>query len=537
VWRSSLQFRVISTTTAIGLITLTLVGAYVSERLRDSLFEGRVEQVLEESARSTQQAQATFDYSAATTGPDVSKLLNDVVTAQASGGTGEREVFLMRAPHQSSPVSVGAAASDKSLLPLVSTRLQLATEQGGQHWQSVGWPVGEDIEPAVMVGQNVDVPLVGTFQLFFLYSLQAEQERLDFLQRTLALAAIALVALLGSMTWLVTRQAVRPVKRAAEVAERLADGHLSERMPVKGEDEMATLARSFNEMAAGLQDQISRMESLSALQRRFVSDVSHELRTPLTTIRMAGEVIHASRDDFDPAVKRSAELLQTQLDRFEDLLADLLEISRFDAGAAVLDAEGRDVRDVVVAAADHAFPLAERRGSWLRVVLPEKRAVADIDPRRVERILRNLLVNAIEHAEGTAVEVTVGADEYAVAITVRDHGVGMSATEAAHVFDRFWRADPARARTTGGTGLGLAISLEDAHLHGGWLEAWGRPGRGASFRVTLPRRAGIRLTDSPLPLVPDDAEPPPAPVVRSRNDPAMLPELDDDRVDTPQEVR
>jgi two-component system, OmpR family, sensor histidine kinase MtrB len=114
----------------------------------------------------------------------------------------------------------------------------------------------------------------------------------------------------------------------------------------------------------------------------------------------------------------------------------------------------------------------------------------------------------------------------------------MSATEAAHVFDRFWRADPARARTTGGTGLGLAISLEDAHLHGGWLEAWGRPGRGASFRLTLPRRAGIRLTASPLPLVPDDAEPPPAPVVRSRNDPASLPELDDDRsADARQEVR
>jgi two-component system, OmpR family, sensor histidine kinase MtrB len=539
MWRSSLQFRVITTTTAIGLLTLTLVGAYVSERMRDSLFEGRVDQVLEESARSTQQAQATFDSSTATTGPEVLRLLNDVVTAQASSGTGEREVFLMRAPNQTSPVSVGAAASDKSLLPLVSAPMQIATGRGGQHWQSVAWPVGDDdVEPAVMIGQNVDVPLVGTFQLFFLYSLQAEQDRLDFLQRTLGLAALALVALLGSMTWLVTRQAVRPVRRAAQVAERLADGHLTERMPVKGEDEMATLARSFNEMAAGLQDQISRMESLSALQRRFVSDVSHELRTPLTTIRMAGEVIHSSRDDFEPAVKRSAELLQTQLDRFEDLLADLLEISRFDAGAAVLDADGRDVRDVVVAAADHAFPLAERRGSWLRVVLPEKRAVADIDPRRVERILRNLLVNAIEHAEGTAVEVTVGADEYAVAVTVRDHGVGMSATEAAHVFDRFWRADPARARTTGGTGLGLAISLEDAHLHGGWLEAWGRPGRGASFRLTLPRRAGIRLTASPLPLVPDDAEPPPVPVVRSRNDPASLPELDDDRsADARQEVR
>ena len=194
MWRSSLQVRVITTTTAIGLVTLTLVGAYVSERMRDSLFEGRVDQVLEESARSTQQAQATFDSSTATTGPEVLRLLNDVVTAQASGGTGEREVFLMRAPNQSSPVSVGAAASDKSLLPLVSAHLQIATGRGGQHWQSVAWPVGDDdVEPAVMVGQNVDVPLVGTFQLYFLYSLQSEQDRLDFLQRTLGLATVCRV--------------------------------------------------------------------------------------------------------------------------------------------------------------------------------------------------------------------------------------------------------------------------------------------------------------------------------------------------------
>ncbi|WP_051682001.1 MtrAB system histidine kinase MtrB [Cellulomonas sp. HZM] len=548
-WRSSLQRRVIATTTVIGLLTLAVVGAYVVERMRDGLFDGRVEQILEESARSTQQAQATLDLSTATTGPEVTTLLTDVARAQVTGGSGRREVFLLRAPGQSSPVSVGAAATDPSLVPLVSNELRTQTAAGGQHWQSVAWPTSIGDEPAVMVGQDVNVPVGGTYQLFFLYSLEAEQQRLDFLQRTLGLAALALVVLLGTTTWLVTRQTVRPVRRAAQVAERLADGHLSDRMAVRGEDEMATLARSFNEMATSLQDQISRMEDLSALQRRFVSDVSHELRTPLTTIRMAGEVIHASRDDFDPAVKRSAELLQTQLDRFEDLLADLLEISRFDAGAAVLDADGRDVRDVVIAVADHTFPLAERRGSWLRVDLPDKRAVADIDPRRVERILRNLLVNAVEHAEGSTVEVVVGADEYAVAVTVRDHGVGMTADEAAHVFDRFWRADPARARTTGGTGLGLAISLEDAHLHGGWLEAWGRPGRGACFRLTLPRRAGIRLTHSPLPLEPPaDPDPVVAPVVRPRTDPASLPDLvdggeeHDDRSEAPdgvtrQEVR
>ncbi|AEI11652.1 MtrAB system histidine kinase MtrB [Cellulomonas gilvus] len=529
-WRSSLQVRVITSTLAIGLVALVAIGAYVGERMMDGLFSGRVEQLVEESARSTQQAQDTFESSTASSGVEVQRLLTDVATAQAKGGSGDREVFLMRSPRQESPLPVGLAASDLSLVAIVGDDLRAATATGGQHWQSVAWERGGRVEPAIVVGQDVTVPVVGTYQLFFLYSLQAEQDRLDFLLRTLALAAAALVALLGVMTWMVTRQTVLPVRRAAQVAERLADGHLEERMPVRGDDEMATLARSFNEMAAGLQDQIERMEELSALQRRFVSDVSHELRTPLTTIRMAGEVIHSSREDFDPAVKRSAELLSTQLDRFEDLLADLLEISRFDAGAAVLDAESRDVRDVVVAAVEHTFPLAGRRGSWLHVDIDDDVAVADIDPRRVERVLRNLLVNAVEHAEGSTVEVTVRADAYAVAVTVRDHGVGMTAEEATHVFDRFWRADPARARTSGGTGLGLAISLEDAHLHGGWLEAWGRPGRGASFRLTLPRRAGIRLTDSPLPLVPDDAVPP-DPVTsftgRSRTDPAALPDLTD----------
>ncbi|MBO3101363.1 MtrAB system histidine kinase MtrB [Cellulomonas fengjieae] len=537
LWRSSLQLRVITSTLAIGLAALALVGAYVGERMADGLFHARLEQVLQESARSTLQAQSTFDSSTATVATDVQRLIRDVGSAQRTGGSDRREVFLLRAPgQQGGPLDISGAASDQTLVPLVSPALRTATARGGQQWQSVAIP-GEDggVAPGVMVGQDVTVPVDGTYQLYFLYSLQSEQDRLDFLQRTLGLAAVILVALLGSMTWLVTRQTVWPVRRAAEVAERLADGHLSERMPEKGEDEMATLARSFNEMADSLQDQIHRMEELSTLQRRFVSDVSHELRTPLTTIRMAGEVIHAARADFDPAVKRSAELLQTQLDRFEDLLADLLEISRFDAGAAVLDAEGRDVRDVVIQAVDQAASLAERRGAWLHVVVPEERCVADIDPRRVERILRNLLVNAVEHAEGSTVEVTVGADAHAVAVTVRDRGVGMTQDEAAHVFDRFWRADPARARTTGGTGLGLAISLEDAHLHGGWLEAWGRPGRGASFRLTLPRRAGIRLTSSPLSLAPD--EPPvvdavPVPAVRSRTDPAGLPDLESDELDT-----
>ena len=194
----------------------------------------------------------------------------------------------------------------------------------------------------------------------------------------------------------------------------------------------------------------------------------------------------------------------------------------------MLDADSLDVRDVVTSAVEQSAPLAERKGSWMSVHLPEGPAVADIDPRRVERVLRNLLVNAIEHAEGQNIEVHVAADARAVAVSVRDHGIGMTAEEAGHVFDRFWRADPARARTTGGTGLGLAISVEDAHLHGGWLEAWGSPGKGACFRLTVPRRAGIVLESSPLPLVPEDDPVPPISEPRRTStalDPTSVPDL------------
>lgn len=535
-WRSSLQVRVVTSTLVVGIAAVGVLGGYLSDWIRDGLFEQRVTQLLNESARATQQAQASFDAAIPSTGDQVQGLFNSLVPALQVGGSGERDVFLRRSPGDAPLLGVNDMSTNTRLAGLITPDLREAVRGGDvQQWMPVGIedPDGS-VEPGVVIGSLVTVPTAGQYELYYLYRLGAEQQTLSFVQGVLAVAGAGLVVLLGAMTWLVTRQAVDPVRRAARVAERLADGHLQERMTVRGVDEMATLARSFNEMAESLHDQIHRMEQMSHLQRRFVSDVSHELRTPLTTVRMAAEVIHAARDELDPAAARSAELMTTQLDRFEELLADLLEISRFDAGAAMLDAERRDVRDVVTAAVEQAAPLAERRGVWLTVDLPGRPIVADIDPRRVERILRNLLVNAIEHAEGGPVEVRVGLDLRAVAVTVRDHGVGMTPEEAAHVFDRFWRADPARARTTGGTGLGLAISIEDAHLHGGWLEAWGSPGEGACFRLTVPRRAGIVLESSPLPLVPDrgtggrGAVPPPQPDPGARPDldPAAVPDLD-----------
>jgi two-component system sensor histidine kinase MtrB len=299
---------------------------------------------------------------------------------------------------------------------------------------------------------------------------------------------------------MVTRLAVEPVRRAAHVSERLTSGALDERMKVRGEDDLARLATSFNAMADSLQSQIRQLKDLSAVQQRFVSDVSHELRTPLTTIRMAVDLLHAARADFEPSVSRSAELLHDELDRFEALLADLLEISRFDAGAAALDLEDTDLRDSVARTVEAAQHLAARRGSELQIVAPQQPCMAQVDSRRIERILRNLVVNAIEHGEGRPVTVTVGVNGTAAAVMVRDRGVGLRPGEAGLVFNRFWRADPARARTTGGTGLGLSISLEDARLHQGWLQAWGEPGEGSCFRLTLPTKPGVPIGQSPLPM-------------------------------------
>ena len=258
-------------------------------------------------------------------------------------------------------------------------------------------------------------------------------------------------------------------------------------------------------MAGSLQQQITRLEELSRLQQRFVSDVSHELRTPLTTVRMAADVLHDGSEMLDPGTRRASELMQSELDRFESLLSDLLEISRIDAGAAGLDLEQVDVCDVVSSISDGLSALARDAHTDLVLDLPSQGAVAVIDPRRVARILRNLVVNAIEHGEGRPVHITVATNDDAVAVRVRDHGIGLDPEKLEMVFNRFWRADPARARTIGGSGLGLAISLEDARIHGGDLSAWGEPGQGSSFRLTLPRSPGQQVGSSPLTLVPDDA--------------------------------
>ena len=371
-----------------------------------------------------------------------------------------------------------------------------------------------DDTPAVAgiaVGSGLTLPGTGRYEIYFIFPLTQQMNILAVLQTAVVSTGAILVVLLTFIAALVARQVVVPIRAARRAAESLASGNLDDRMKVRGRDDLARLAISMNYMASELQKQISQLEELSRVQQRFVSDVSHELRTPLTTVRMAAEVLYETREDFDPIAARSAELLQNELDRFEALLTDLLEISRFDAGAAVLAVSEVDLRDVVHRVVIASEQLARTSGSEIRVHAPHP-GFAEVDSRRIERVLRNLLVNAIEHGEGRPIDILVESDDHAVAVAVRDHGVGFEAGQAKQVFHRFWRADPARARTVGGTGLGLAISMEDANLHKGWLTAWGRPGMGAQFRLTVPRLAGGVIESSPLPLVPRDLVLPAVPI-------------------------
>jgi len=235
-----------------------------------------------------------------------------------------------------------------------------------------------------------------------------------------------------------------------------------------------------------------------------VSDVSHELRTPLTTIRLAGDVLYEQRDQFSPTTARTAELLHAQIDRFEVMLADLLEMSRYDAGAVEIDTEPTNLVRLVEESLEAIRPLAEEKGSELRLVAPGGYFEAEVESRRIRRILQNLLGNAVDHGEGRPIIVYVDSDREAVAIAVRDYGVGMDAAQLERVFDRFWRADPSRQRTTGGTGLGLAIATEDAQLHGGNIDVWSVLGEGTCFRLTLPRESGAVVDHSPIDLPPAD---------------------------------
>ncbi|MGH3989794.1 MAG: MtrAB system histidine kinase MtrB [Pseudonocardiaceae bacterium] len=508
IWRRSLQIRVVVSTVALSSTVVLVLGMVLQAQIAQRLIENKTQAALLQAENSRLVVESELGAVDPTSASLASRLTTAVDRLTNPDPTGERSAAASAGAYE--PVLVdgggpaGVAATEQKIGPLedVPAVLRSGVERGVLAHKITTVQRGSTAVTMLAVGMPV-ASAGRTMQLYLLFPLTAEQRTLHLVQSTLVVGGLVLLVLIAGIASLVTHQVVIPVRQAAEVAERFADGHLEQRIHVVGCDDMARLGTSFNEMAASIQRQIRQLEEFGELQRGFTSDVSHELRTPLTTVRMAADVLYDSRDMLHPVLHRSAELLVHELDRFEALLADLLEISRLDAGVAELSSETVDVRDTVEHAVAAVRAVADQAGTPLELDLPAVEVLAEIDPRRVERIVRNLLTNALDHAEGRPVEVAVAADPDAVAVRVRDHGVGLHPDQHDRVFTRFWRGDPSRDRRTGGTGLGLSISLEDARLHGGWLQAWGEPGKGSTFRLTLPRSRGIELTSSPLPLGPE----------------------------------
>ena len=507
-WRHSLLFRTVVIAAGATTMAIVIATVWATLAIQSDLFNARKDQILADTKRAVDFTQsAVYRQTAPTDRAAVQQMRNSMTSNLATASSTELILGLPISGASTSDAPASFTLYGSQLTEAMLTdglREQVRSRPETQWYQSIALP-GEDGRPvpAIVVGQQLEMPNVGVYEVYLAYPLNDVAETVRFVQGALWVMGAALVVIVGGVVWLVMRSVATPVAGVSRASARLAAGDLAARLEVVGENELATLALAFNRMADSLESQIRELAELSLVQQRFVSDVSHELRTPLTTIRLAAGVLYGEREEFDPITARSAELLHDQVGRFEVLLADLLEISRYDAGSVELSLEEISVSDVTEQVAESLRQVAWEHDTELHFTGADGDDVIPLDPRRVRRILRNLVGNAIEHGEHHPIEITVAQNETAVAVGVRDRGLGMRPEHASRVFDRFWRADPSRKRTLGGSGLGLAIAMGDAKLHGGTIEVWSALGVGTHYVVTLPRGDHDEI-DAPIRVEPLD---------------------------------
>lgn len=507
-FQRSLGAKVVTSTILLSLVVIWLTGSALNTRLSDGIRTVNLNSYIAEARLAFFNAQYQLLISQDPSVKGRKELVAEIVIDATTQGLREqpRDVIIVKTPTTKKSRVSYEMSSNGALgesVPIDVRKRILKSSDLEYQYGKVSYLSGESRE-SLFVGNRIDIPGGGRYEMYVVFSLAQQSSTISLIQNSLLLTGFALIFLISLITWLVVRQVVRPVREAASVAMQFTQGAFDLRLPITSKDELATLAHSFNDMAASIKQQISRLENLSRVQQRFVSDVSHELRTPLTTLRMASEVIYNHRTSFEAPVARSAELLVAQLDRFERLLEDLLEVSRFDAEVAVLEPVDFDLIVLIKRCVSDLGIDGDDKTSGISTQSDNSVVPIRADMRRVERIMRNLLSNALDHCDGTPIEVRIASTESEIAVGVRDYGSGLDEASLIRVFDRFWRADPSRARVRGGTGLGLSIALEDARLHNGELDAWGRPGKGAHFVLTLPRKAGELIQSRPIKPAPKD---------------------------------
>jgi two-component system sensor histidine kinase MtrB len=454
-----IRARVALTLVALVAVTVTAIGlgvyAFVDTSLRNRLIEDARQQV---------------DYNLSVLLPGADPRPTDKRAFEASGLP---DAFALRGstrvladfgdgdPYE--PQDLAGALAE------VSPDVRAVVDAGeiGYAWQTLGGA------PSLVVGGRQGGPP----ELYFVYSALPIEDALAQLRVGLVAAGLAAVAVALLVAGVIARWLLRPVAEAGTAARRIASGDLGARVPERGTDEVGRWAADFNRMADSLEGTVARLEAAQQQNRAFVADVAHELRTPLTALVAEASLIEGQLDGFSPDGRRAAELLVRDVRRLRVLVDDLMEVSRFDADAERPTLEPVDLGRVVTGAVASRLPEAA-------VTLPATPLVVDTDPRRLDRILGNLLDNARDHAPGSPVEVALTSSREGAMVVVADRGPGVPPDALPRLFDRFYKADP--SRSGGSSGLGLAIAAEHAALLGGTLRARPRPGGGMVFALTLP---------------------------------------------------
>ncbi|HZN73867.1 MAG TPA: HAMP domain-containing sensor histidine kinase [Micromonosporaceae bacterium] len=362
-----------------------------------------------------------------------------------------------------------SAASNPAFDPVLPTVLRSSVAAGRLAYHRLD----VDGRHLLVVGARIRASAA---ELYVIHPEDAIHDDLAQLSRTLLGGSVVVVVLAAGVGWLMARRTLEPVGRASAAAHAVAEGLLATRLPVEGADEFGVWATSFNRMAAALETKIAALSEAQARERRFTADVAHELRTPVTALLAAASLLREDLGRLPIEVRRPAELLVADVARLRRLVDDLMEVSRLDGGQEALRVQRVDLRavlDAVIAA----------RGWRGRVAVDGADIAVVTDPRRVERILANLVANAIEHGE-RGVWVRITATGSVACLQVGDRGPGIAAEHLGHLFDRFYKADAARSGA--GSGLGLAIVWENVRLLGGEVDVRSEVGVGTEFRVRLP---------------------------------------------------
>ena len=435
LWERSLQFRSLSSAGILMIMAFILVGSSLSNQIATSLFENKKTQALEESNKGFVNVQSVLDSSEARSDSEINRDVRRYLPLMDAGGDDKRQWILLPLNGQTKRGFVPEQSSDSALTSsaIPASLRDTVRDNQGIYWQTENVTVGDQTYPALIVGTSITIPQNPNYGLFAVYDLRDSANTITHINFVLSIGFIALLLVVLSIVWVVTRMVVRPITQTAITSEKLAAGDLDQRVSVDGKHQAARLGISFNKMADSLQQQIVQLERLSTLQQRFVSDVSHELRTPLSTVKLSTELLYDGRENFTPVQSRSVELLHNQVGRFQDLLADLLEISRFDAGSALPNIDTHDFMRILVDVLEEALPHLERTGTKLNIHTSQQQIMVDVDRVRIERVLRNLLFNAIEHGESKPIDVYIATSETALGVTVRDHGIGLSDEEATHL--------------------------------------------------------------------------------------------------------